>query len=59
MSTASADASTSAFHLGIGIAGVLMIVGGAVSGFGIENPQRKGSCSKPGLRPSRRVRPRR
>jgi EmrB/QacA subfamily drug resistance transporter len=38
---ASADASTSAFHLGIGIAGILMIVGGAVSGFGIENPRRK------------------
>jgi EmrB/QacA subfamily drug resistance transporter len=39
--TASADASTSAFHLGIGIAGLLMIVGGAVSGFGIENPRRR------------------
>ena len=41
VSTASADASTSAFHLGIGIAGVLMIVGGTVAGFGIENPKRK------------------
>jgi EmrB/QacA subfamily drug resistance transporter len=41
VSSASADASTSAFHLGIGIAGILMIVGGAVSGFGIENPKRK------------------
>jgi EmrB/QacA subfamily drug resistance transporter len=40
VSTASADASTSAFHLGIGIAGVLMIIGGTVSGFGIENPRR-------------------
>jgi hypothetical protein len=39
--SASADASTSAFHLGIGIAGLLMIVGGAVSGFGIENPRRR------------------
>lgn len=39
VSTASADASTSAFHLGIGIAGVLMIIGGAVSGVGIENPK--------------------
>ncbi|HVY78703.1 MAG TPA: MFS transporter [Solirubrobacterales bacterium] len=38
--SASADASTSAFHLGIGIAGILMIVGGIVSGFGIENPRR-------------------
>ena len=41
VSTASADASTSAFHLGIGIAGILMIIGGAVSGLGIENPRRK------------------
>lgn len=32
-----AAASTSAFHLGIGIAGALMIVGGIVSAFGIEN----------------------
>jgi EmrB/QacA subfamily drug resistance transporter len=39
--TASADASTSAFHLGIGIAGLLMVVGGVVSGFGIENPRRR------------------
>jgi EmrB/QacA subfamily drug resistance transporter len=41
VATASTDASTSAFHLGIGIAGILMIVGGAVSGFGIENPRRR------------------
>ncbi len=39
--SASADASTSAFHLGIGIAGLLMIVGGAVAGFGIVNPRRR------------------
>jgi EmrB/QacA subfamily drug resistance transporter len=38
---AAADASTSAFHLGILIAGLLMIAGGAVSGFGIENPRRR------------------
>ncbi len=41
VSTASADASTSAFHMGIAIAGLLMLVGGAVSGFGIENPRRR------------------
>ncbi|MGB7588043.1 MAG: hypothetical protein WBM00_04980, partial [Solirubrobacterales bacterium] len=34
------DASTSAFHLGVLIAGLLMIAGGAVSGFGIVNPRR-------------------
>jgi EmrB/QacA subfamily drug resistance transporter len=36
-----ADASTSAFHLGIGIAGLLMIAGGVVSGVGIENPRQR------------------
>jgi EmrB/QacA subfamily drug resistance transporter len=36
-----AAASTSAFHLGVVIAGVLMILGGIASGFGIENPKRK------------------
>ncbi|HEX8958926.1 MAG TPA: DHA2 family efflux MFS transporter permease subunit, partial [Solirubrobacterales bacterium] len=35
------DASTSAFHLGIGIAGLLMILGGIVAGVGIENPRRR------------------
>jgi EmrB/QacA subfamily drug resistance transporter len=34
-------ASTDAFHLGIAIAGALMILGGIVSGFGIQNPERK------------------
>ena len=35
-----AAASTSAFHLGVAIAGILMIAGGIVSAIGIENPQR-------------------
>jgi EmrB/QacA subfamily drug resistance transporter len=34
------DASTSAFHLGVLIAGILMILGGIASGLGIENPKR-------------------
>jgi EmrB/QacA subfamily drug resistance transporter len=38
---AAADASTSAFHLGILIAGLLMIAGGVVSGLWIENPRRR------------------
>jgi EmrB/QacA subfamily drug resistance transporter len=38
---AAADASTSSFHLGIGIAGLLMILGGIVAGLGIENPRRR------------------
>ena len=34
-------ASTAAFHLGVLIAGLLMIAGGIVAGFGIENPERR------------------
>jgi EmrB/QacA subfamily drug resistance transporter len=37
---AAADASTSSFRLGIGIAGVLMILGGIVAGLGVQNPKR-------------------
>lgn len=37
---AAADASTSAFHLGVGIAGLLMILGGTASAIGIVNPRR-------------------
>ncbi len=35
------DASTAAFHLGVFIAGLLMIAGGIVAGFGIENPRHR------------------
>jgi EmrB/QacA subfamily drug resistance transporter len=38
---ASADASTSAFHLGIFLAALLMILGGIASGLGIQNPRPK------------------
>ncbi|MEX2448699.1 MAG: DHA2 family efflux MFS transporter permease subunit [Solirubrobacterales bacterium] len=38
---AAADASTSAFHLGAGIAALLMIAGGVVAGLGIVNPPRR------------------
>ena len=41
ISAASADASTSGFHLGVLIAGLLMILGGIASGIGIENPRRE------------------
>ncbi len=37
---ASSDASTSAFHLGALLAGILMILGGIASGVGIRNPRR-------------------
>lgn len=39
LTAAAPAASTSAFHLGIAIAGALMIVGGFVSALGIENPR--------------------
>jgi EmrB/QacA subfamily drug resistance transporter len=41
VATASADASTSAFHLGVLIAGLLMILGGIAAGVGVENPRRR------------------
>jgi EmrB/QacA subfamily drug resistance transporter len=41
---AAEDASTSSFRLGIGIAGILMILGGIVAGLGIENPRRRVSA---------------
>jgi EmrB/QacA subfamily drug resistance transporter len=44
--TASASASTSAFHLGILIAGLLMILGGIAAGFGIEDPKHRPSSSR-------------
>ncbi|HEX3360316.1 MAG TPA: hypothetical protein VHS74_04915, partial [Solirubrobacterales bacterium] len=39
--SASSDASTSAFHLGVGLAGGLMIVGGLVSAAWIRDPKRR------------------
>jgi len=39
--SASSDASTSAFHLGAGLAGALMIIGGVVSAVGIRDPKRR------------------
>ncbi|HEY7455700.1 MAG TPA: MFS transporter [Solirubrobacterales bacterium] len=41
LTAAAPQASTDAFHLGIGIAGLLMIAGGIVAGLGIANPERK------------------
>jgi predicted MFS family arabinose efflux permease len=38
---ASVEASTSAFHLGVLIAAILMILGGIASWVGIENPRRR------------------
>jgi EmrB/QacA subfamily drug resistance transporter len=38
---AAASAATSGFHLGVLIAGLLMILGGIAAGVGIENPRRR------------------
>jgi EmrB/QacA subfamily drug resistance transporter len=42
LTSASVAASTSAFHLGALIAGLLMILGGIASGLGIQDPKRGG-----------------
>ena len=41
LTAAEPEASTAAFHLGVLIAGLLMIVGGTLAGIGIENPRRR------------------
>jgi EmrB/QacA subfamily drug resistance transporter len=41
LTAAEPDASTAAFHLGVLIAGLLMIAGGIFAGIGIENPRRQ------------------
>jgi predicted MFS family arabinose efflux permease len=41
LTAAAPEASTAAFHLGIAIAGLMMIAGGIVAGFGIQNPDRR------------------
>ncbi len=38
---AAEEASTASFRLGIGIAGILMIIGGIVAGLGVQNPKRR------------------
>jgi EmrB/QacA subfamily drug resistance transporter len=54
---ASSEASTSAFHLGALLAGVLMILGGIAAGVGIRNPRRRspgggGETIRDGERPA-------
>jgi EmrB/QacA subfamily drug resistance transporter len=40
------EASTSAFHMGVGLGGLLVIAGGLVSLAGIENPRREVECAR-------------
>ena len=41
-----AESSTSAYRLGLGIAGVIVIIGGVVSLVGIANPRREVPCEE-------------
>jgi MFS family permease len=50
--TAATDASETGFHLGLGLAGALMIVGGVIAGIGIENPKRKTEYEAPAAAPA-------
>ena len=43
----------SGFHLGIGLAGGLMIIGGLVPAIGIQNPRRREGCQAPRAAPLR------
>ncbi|HEU4980237.1 MAG TPA: MFS transporter [Solirubrobacterales bacterium] len=46
------DASEQGFQLGIGAAGVLMIVGGVIAGVGLRNPERETEYEAPGAVPA-------
>ncbi|HET8592144.1 MAG TPA: hypothetical protein VFL56_00645, partial [Solirubrobacterales bacterium] len=46
------DASEQSFQLGIGAAGVLMIVGGVIAGIGLRNPERETEYEPPGAVPA-------
>jgi EmrB/QacA subfamily drug resistance transporter len=50
--TAATEASESGFHLGLGLAGGLMIVGGVIAGFGIQNPERRTEYEAPAASPA-------
>ena len=41
MDAAATDGAESAFHMAMVVNGVLMIIGGIVAGFGIQNPRRR------------------
>jgi EmrB/QacA subfamily drug resistance transporter len=54
---AAADASTSAFHLGALLAGLLMIIGGIASAVGIRNKPRPGAAAREGAADADRAAP--
>jgi EmrB/QacA subfamily drug resistance transporter len=50
--SAATVAAEEGFHLGIAAGGVLMIIGGVIAGFGIQNPKRKTAYDAPGAAPA-------
>ena len=50
--SAATVAAEEGFHLGIAAGGVLMIIGGIIAGFGIQNPKRKTGYDAPGAAPA-------
>jgi Major Facilitator Superfamily len=50
--SAATVAAEDGFHLGIGVGAGLMIIGGIIAGFGIQNPKRKTAYDAPGAAPA-------
>jgi hypothetical protein len=50
--SATDNASEEAFHEGIAVGGILMIVGGVIAGFGLRNPERETEYEAPGAVPA-------
>jgi EmrB/QacA subfamily drug resistance transporter len=46
------NASEQSFHMGLGFAGMLMIVGGVIAGIGLRNPRREAEYDPPGAAPA-------
>jgi EmrB/QacA subfamily drug resistance transporter len=49
---AATDGAESSFHLAMAVNGALMIIGGVIAGFGIQNPRREGDWIAPRAAPA-------
>jgi EmrB/QacA subfamily drug resistance transporter len=52
ITAAATDAAESGFHLGLALAGALMIVGGVIAGIGLRNPPRETAYDAPRAAPA-------
>jgi EmrB/QacA subfamily drug resistance transporter len=52
ITAAATDAAESGFHLGLALAGALMIVGGVIAGIGLRNPPRETAYEAPRAAPA-------